>query len=140
MLISAITLSDAILWGAFVYILMGNHSKLKKRQSKRGTGERKMRAIDGDALKKIFENRLGLLMERYGVDSSEAGVLGGAIKLIDAQPTIRPERKKGEKIVMSNDRMRFWACNQCEEPLHPNDNFCPNCGADMRGGKNNALN
>lgn len=29
-----------------------------------------------------------------------------------------------------------WICSQCNEKNNSRDNFCPNCGADMRGEKN----
>lgn len=50
-----------------------------------------MRLMDADALLEIYEDRKYLLMERFGYDSSEAGVLSGAIKLLEAQPTISLE-------------------------------------------------
>ena len=58
-------------------------------------------------------------------------------------PSAQPERKKGEWIY-KNDLKQFF-CNQCGEPSLTDDdvyiydmpfpNFCPNCGADMRGEK-----
>jgi len=38
----------------------------------------------------IYANRLKLLEMRYGVDSTECGVLAGAMKLLETQPTIKP--------------------------------------------------
>lgn len=45
------------------------------------------------------------------------------------------KQKTGKKIVKSNGMMGYWACDQCEEPLHPDDHYCPNCGARMEGGQ-----
>jgi rubrerythrin len=28
----------------------------------------------------------------------------------------------------------FWWCNKCDSSTEKKSNFCPNCGADMRGG------
>lgn len=55
-----------------------------------------------------------------------------AIKALE-QPTIEPERKKGS---WTDDN----ACPFCGfQPWYERDihtlSFCPNCGADMRGGK-----
>ena len=48
-----------------------------------------------------------------------------------------PERKKGEWIKVMEGNAYRDKCNQCGR-LYPNAygyNFCPNCGADMRGEK-----
>ena len=63
----------------------------------------------------------------------------------------QPERKKGKWIKMSDADGIYWACSECGEDIprvpHYNPqfdlfprlesiektNFCPNCGADMRG-------
>ena len=50
-----------------------------------------------------------------------------------------PERKKGEWIITSEFEDCYYAkCNQCNTTQvfyfnKPLTNFCPNCGADMRG-------
>lgn len=38
--------------------------------------------IDADRLMKVYEDRLEKVADRYGVDSSEAGILSGAMKLL----------------------------------------------------------
>ena len=62
--------------------------------------------------------------------------------IIDNAPTVA-ERPQGEwKEVNGYDGDVFYECNQCGEPWilnagtpeENNMNFCPNCGADMRGG------
>lgn len=50
-----------------------------------------MRLIDADALMEIYMDRLSLVADRYSPDSSECGILAGAMKLLDEQPTIEPE-------------------------------------------------
>ena len=50
-------------------------------------------------------------------------------------PSAQPERKKG-KWIIKDDTERFIAqCNCCRyiEDSRRIKNFCPNCGADMRG-------
>jgi hypothetical protein len=60
-------------------------------------------------------------------------------KHIQDMPTIEPERKKGKWIVTSEfEDCRYAKCNQCKvkQLFYYNKsltNFCPNCGADMRG-------
>ena len=47
-------------------------------------------------------------------------------------------RKKGEWIYSTNNESvcEEWTCNLCGIFSLENTNFCPNCGADMRGKKN----
>lgn len=40
------------------------------------------RLIDADRLMRVYEDRLEKVADRYGVDSSEAGILSGAMKLL----------------------------------------------------------
>ena len=46
------------------------------------------------------------------------------------------ERPQGEWIKMSDRFGFYFACNKCgyDRAKSDNANFCPNCGADMRGG------
>lgn len=49
---------------------------------------------------------------------------------------VDPERKNGEWIKMSDADGTYWCCSECGEELYrlcDKTNFCPNCGADMRG-------
>ena len=63
---------------------------------------------------------------------------------LNAQPTIEPERKKGkwshfgDKDWLRDDGQPvFIICSECQNYVLNNAsinwNFCPNCGADMRG-------
>ena len=62
---------------------------------------------------------------------------------IDALPSAQPERKKGEWLrygedgYPNNEDTVFWQCDQCLEQYTGRakkiPNFCPNCGAKMRG-------
>ena len=55
----------------------------------------------------------------------------------DELPSVQPERLHGEWISREGNgqKLPFWGryecsvCGECAE----NNNFCPNCGADMRG-------
>ena len=36
---------------------------------------------------------------------------------------------------MPSEYGNFWWCNKCDSSTEKKSNFCPNCGADMRGNK-----
>ena len=65
--------------------------------------------------------------------------LEDGIKALKALPSADPERKKGEWIFHIDDLFPEESTQECsvcheEESIKiQNDNFCPNCGADMRG-------
>ena len=69
-------------------------------------------------------------------DLYEYAELGEALDVIKAAPTVE-ERPNGKWIgvVYSNNRIGVGMCNQCGVNRII-DNFCSNCGADMRGEKN----
>ena len=81
-----------------------------------------MRLIDADALQREYEKYHG----------------GKRIVLVDLAPTIE-ERKKGKWLKGYGDhvacgvRPRYRFCSECNEVTAFQHNFCPNCGADMRG-------
>ena len=52
-----------------------------------------------------------------------------AIEALQAEPV-----KHGEWEDVNGDETA-WRCDQCKEISCCNDNFCSNCGADMRGDK-----
>ena len=57
------------------------------------------------------------------------------VDMLEKSPSSQPERKKG-KWIIKDDTERFIAqCNCCRyiEDSRRIKNFCPNCGADMRG-------
>lgn len=90
-----------------------------------------MRLIDADALIDIFEDRLEKIRNRYGDYSGEAGVCAGALHLIRVEPTIEPERKRGKWIYKYTEPFGY-ICSECRKACCRYD-YCPNCGADMRG-------
>ena len=89
----------------------------------------RMRLIDADKL-----------IAEY--DSVHIGEPGGARKLMVDAPTIE-ERKKGEWIPEFDGKFTggaYWfSCSKCKrivpEVRNGGWNFCPTCGADMRGGQ-----
>jgi hypothetical protein len=96
-----------------------------------------MRAIDADAL-----------MEHKYITNSDGATIGErwyvTFEEIEYAPTIKPERKTGKWNTYYHSDIDFsHSCNQCGysapyqmiggEVLQKKWNFCPNCGADMRG-------
>lgn len=84
-----------------------------------------MRLIDADALIKYCEDNWIPL----NVDA------------VNEQPTIEPERKKGKwkRKIVDSGYNADWVCSECGDRWKYdfiNFNFCPNCGADMRGEEN----
>lgn len=57
---------------------------------------------------------------------------------IDSAPTIQPEREKGNWVGIDDEPCETFECDVCGFTLEDwiqgaFYNFCPNCGADMRG-------
>lgn len=89
-------------------------------------GEQMSRYIDADAYKNVLEK-----LRHRGIfpKSSDVEILRNYLdefSTADVQPVVR-----GEWIDRGYDLNRV--CSVCRHMNMP-DNFCPNCGADMRGG------
>ena len=93
------------------------------------------RYIDADAL----INRLDT--DEYGMRLPKA-VVGLTKVLLDDAPSIDIEPKRGEWVKRTHNtliaQVNFAYCSECGQPImhehtRPLWNFCPNCGADMRG-------
>lgn len=60
---------------------------------------------------------------------------------IENMPSAQPERKHGywvesqEHVYMGNSVKEWtnWYCSECDAPNDKPSDFCPSCGADMRG-------
>ena len=48
----------------------------------------------------------------------------------------QPERKKGKWLETDSHEPCWYKCDQCGRLHDFLDNYCPNCGADMRGDRN----
>ena len=98
----------------------------KRIEGRKGKKVIDMRCIDADAL-------IGSLHNYGFYDGNDRTMV---YKVIQLQPTIEPERKKGKWI---NDEHDIPRCSECkhipEYNWHIDDyyysDFCPNCGADM---------
>lgn len=98
-----------------------------------------MRLIDGDKLKRKAQ-KCATEAWKMNVTARVETVINQAIDWIDAMPTIEPERKKGRWIFDEKDFLT--KCSECgwqmiddvmESPNIVGFNYCPNCGAEMRG-------
>ena len=98
------------------------------------------------------ENRMSDLIERQAtIDAvndafDRETLLTGfvrsiAVRAIRDMPSAQPEPKEGEWVQVSAQKYftsasYFYRCSVCGENNPRNTKYCPNCGADMRGEKN----
>lgn len=91
-----------------------------------------MRSIDADALReKMYHEAFETDTDMQKWDSGCWIRYKMFENAIEAAPTIEPERKKGKWI-----RRKKWdkyVCYECSFEHEAVTNYCPNCGADMRG-------
>ena len=93
-----------------------------------------MRAIDADELK----IRLRVPCQKCtfnGTKFCKACEVNEFIDYIDSAPTVdkRPPGKWINKFIGGNECVM---CSECELHFDIGTNFCPNCGADMKGDNN----
>lgn len=86
-------------------------------------------------------------IKEYGNDvikRNQSGSIMFVWKHVKDMPSVHPERKKGHWIKLQGRFNRPYKCSLCDNGLdfngvnagRGNANFCPNCGADMRGDSN----
>ena len=54
---------------------------------------------------------------------------------IESLPSVQTERKKGKWIWQGSISEGCWVCSECKHKFYQgygNENFCQNCGSDMR--------
>ena len=111
-----------------------------------------MRAIDADALEELFREVIFSIANRPEMSRTMNYMVRASaivIEMIHDAPTITPERKQGRWI--KHEDRAAWYCSECATDdyyayfynsdtgvYELQDKFCPNCGADMRGGQNEA--
>ena len=87
-----------------------------------------MRPIDADRLKEVLERNFG--------HTGGASVLA---QLIDVQPTIDPVKygkwsKVSESYTWGGTSIKEFKCSLCNKIVNWHKyNYCPNCGARMKG-------
>lgn len=92
-----------------------------------------MRAIDGDSLKrKIVDFKVNLCPENRYYGTGYFSALSVVEGMLACAPTLALDdlRPKG--------RWKDGTCTNCGQVDFSKPNFCPNCGADMRGGGEDA--
>lgn len=75
--------------------------------------------------------------------SEDVIYFAAAERVLTELPSARPERKKGHWIYYNDGKDEYYKCSECGDafaliggsPEENDYNFCPNCGADMRGGQ-----
>ena len=87
-----------------------------------------MRLINADALKKDVLD-LHDCYNGFSDTYDKACIIG----LIEEQPTVQLERKRGEWIDGGKDKIIRWTCSECGHRDRHIYNYCPYCGAEMGG-------
>ena len=96
-----------------------------------------MRLIDADALHKAYMELRNFKQDPQSGDwiSLRAVPLTTVIRMLNEAPIIEP--KRGEWIRSSDIDIawgsKVYTCSNCGHKRNSKTNFCPNCGADMRG-------
>ena len=91
--------------------------------------------VGAELLRRVLDDTdvVGADREKY---SWGLGLIESYINDIEELPSAQPERPKG-KWVEKPHVYGVAYCSLCDYELHINNtNFCPNCGADMRGDQN----
>lgn len=92
-----------------------------------------MRLIDADALE-----RMGYVLTR--TYQQDAKTMVYETKKLSDVPTAQLERKTGKwsRPFKGDDELYYETCNKCgrNSLVDLENNFCKNCGADMRGNHN----
>lgn len=68
------------------------------------------------------------LIEWYGCEPTDIGAFEN---IIEKLPTAE---RKGHWIELKCGSASLWKCSECGELFLEDFYYCPNCGADMRGG------
>lgn len=85
--------------------------------------------ISRQAAIELFERELS---KRYNTRERAIGFIG-AKRILENVPTVQPERHAGKWISNDIDPEAWNFCSVCGESAIDLYDFCPNCGADMRG-------
>lgn len=98
------------------------------------------RLIDADALKESIDEHVYLV--HHGFNETEYGCTQyGIHQIIDETPTIDAEPVRHGKWIKADSQQYFrkhypaFTCSECgyRKDSQKTWNYCPNCGADMRG-------
>lgn len=90
-----------------------------------------MRLIDADDLKKTYYRELNIEPGETGACYIAFGMFP---RMIDNAKTINAEPKTGRwRVAKNKGATRYYVCSECDGVGDTTMNYCPNCGADMRG-------
>ena len=108
-------------------------------------------AISRQVISDYVESHIQEINAGYGdLNAHTNKILRMIVEYINKIPPVSPVRPKGKWIMrhhIDENRQGFnmWICSECREEFSydaetgvgiTDANFCPNCGADMRGDKN----
>ena len=104
-----------------------------------------MKWISKDAVMGELDTLLGIV-DGDPVETRIINMIASILNRLPAHEFDLSQEAKGEWTQESNtdEMLNIWHCSNCKEefcseiggnPLEWNYNFCPNCGADMRGNK-----
>ena len=87
-----------------------------------------------DALNEYFA-RIGKLKKR-GLTKGEKAISLDTVGVIKTLSFAEPKRNTGEWSFNNKcGTFKVWTCSECGLNMETMWPFCPNCGADMRGGQ-----
>ena len=99
-----------------------------------------------DVLRNLAFDHMFQCGEYYGEDERQLTIINArkAIDVIEAMPSVEPERKRGEWVkedmsgYLTPGGNSIYHCSECGRtegpcPYPRLTDFCPSCGADMRG-------
>ena len=86
------------------------------------------RYIDADDITKKIQSRIGYFEMYYPNDTKNIYELQNCLEIVKETPTV--ERHTAEFV--TDCFGNIW-CGICKDRADKHNNFCPNCGAKMRG-------
>lgn len=97
-----------------------------------------MRLIDADVLIESIKRQCGIckLMPDEEIRQMAVIMEKGLIEVVNNAPTVEPKRGEWKRRIVDNGFNADWVCSECGYRVKTDFvdyNFCPNCGADMRG-------
>lgn len=87
--------------------------------------------ISRRALMKVFSE---FVKRSNNSDFAPTPTWNDAVSLVGSMPSAEPQRKEGMWIVLPTDPW-IYACDQCGRLSDDDENYCPDCGAEMKGVK-----
>ena len=96
-----------------------------------------MRRIDADTLIESIKRQCGFCKLMPDEEIRQLAVImeKGLIEEVNNAPTV--DSRRGKWIYQFRDsENEEYKCSECDYPTAVKHNYCPNCGADMRGKDN----